>query len=337
MKKQILYIGNALSHKGANVTSIETLGNFLKAEGYEVIKASSQRNKLLRLLDMLYSVHRYRKTASYVLIDTYSTTNFWYAVWVGRLCRFYALKYIPILRGGDLPKRIKKSKSPSRSLFENAHLNIAPSAYLIDAFNKEGYTGIKYIPNTIDITNYPYKQRDQVAPKLLWVRSFSTIYNPLMALKVLQQLLSSYPQAQLCMVGPAKDESYEMCTAFAKANQLPVTFTGKLSKQEWIALAADYDIFINTTDYDNTPVSVIEAMALGLPIVSTDVGGIPFLIKNQEEGLLSEKKNVQDFVKHIELLINNTDLNIYISKNARAMTEKFDWEVVKQDWNAVLS
>ena len=55
-----------------------------------------------------------------------------------------------------------------------------------------------------------------------------------------------------------------------------ITITGILRKAEWIELSKDYDVFINTTNVDNMPVSVIEAMALGMPIVSTNVGGIPF-------------------------------------------------------------
>ena len=67
-----------------------------------------------------------------------------------------------------------------------------------------------------------------------------------------------------------------------------MNFTGKLSKQEWRDLSKDYNVFINTTNFDNTPVSVIEAMALGIPVVSTNVGGLPFLITDKVDGVLVE-------------------------------------------------
>ncbi len=337
MEKRILYIGNALSSKGATVTSVETLGIFLKGEGYVLKVASSQKNKILRLLDMIYHIIRFNRKTDYVLIDTYSTTNFWYAVIIGRLCSFFKLPYIPILGGGDLPKRLKKSPKYAQKLFGNAYRNIAPSPYMMSSFEKKGFANLTYIPNTIEIRNYPFIKRENISPKLLWVRSFSKIYNPLMALKVLEELLQEFPEATLTMVGPDKDDSYQECLAFAKANKLPVTFTGLLSKEEWIALAASHDVFISTTNFDNTPVSVIEAMALGLPIISTDVGGMPFLIEHAKDGLLSSPNEVASFVLEVTKILKNPSLGQSLAKNARSKVEHFDWSSVKRRWEEVLS
>ena len=116
-KKTILYIGNKLSNNGATVTSIETLGVFLEAEGFDVYAASSAENKFLRLFDMLFSVFRYSKKVSIVLIDTYSTQNFYFAVIVAKVCRVLKVPYVPILRGGNLPSRLIKNNGLSLELF----------------------------------------------------------------------------------------------------------------------------------------------------------------------------------------------------------------------------
>ena len=158
-----------------------------------------------------------------------------------------------------------------------------------------------------------------------------------MALKVLEELLQEFPEATLTMVGPDKDDSYQECLAFAKANKLPVTFTGLLSKEEWIALAASHDVFISTTNFDNTPVSVIEAMALGLPIISTDVGGMPFLIEHAKDGLLSSPNEVASFVLEVTKILKNPSLGQSLAKNARSKVEHFDWSSVKRRWEEVLS
>ena len=78
MKKKILYIGNKLSKHGNTATSIETLGAFLEEEGYTLYYASSKRNQALRLLDMFFTTLRYGRQIDWVLIDTYSTKNFWF-------------------------------------------------------------------------------------------------------------------------------------------------------------------------------------------------------------------------------------------------------------------
>lgn len=337
MTKKLLYIGNALSHKGSTVTSVEILSELLKNHGYIVRIASGQPNKMVRMLDMIWRTIRYARATDRVLIDTYSTSNFWYAVIIGSLCRTLGLSYIPILRGGDLPNRLKKSPRAAKKLFANAKINIAPSQYIFSAFQKEGISNLTCIPNNIEIKKYGYVPREKFSPKLLWVRSFSKIYNPLMALKILEQLKNDYPQTTLTMVGPEKDESFQECYAFAKAKNLTVKFTGLLSKDAWIALASEHDIFISTTNFDNTPVSVIEAMALGLPVVSTNVGGMPYLIDHEKDGLLTPPNDVLSFTKNCKRILEDTKLAKTIAKKARKKAEGFDWTSVKKRWDEVLS
>jgi len=335
-KRKLVYIGNsASSNTKHTITTIDTLSELLRKEGFEVVTASKKRQKFFRLLDMLLTVVKRRNWADIVLIDTYSTLNFYYAVAVGNLCRLFRIPYVPILHGGDLPKRLDRSKALSYKLFTGALVNATPSSYLLEAFRSRGYSNLKHLPNSIAIENYPFRERKQLEPKLLWVRAFAKIYNPLMALQVLEQLSSRYPNAQLCMVGPDKDGSMEQCKVYAQEKGLVVQFTGKLTREEWIALSAEYDVFINTTHFDNMPVSVIEAMALGLPVVSTDVGGIPHLITHGKDGLLVGDGDVGSMDEMIEELLQNLDVAHQLSRNGRRTAETFSWEHIKASWFAV--
>jgi glycosyltransferase involved in cell wall biosynthesis len=145
--------------------------------------------------------------------------------------------------------------------------------------------------------------------------------------------------AHLCMVGPDKDGSMEQVEKLVDELNLTgsVSFTGKLSKSDWVSLSKEYDIFINTTNFDNHPVSVIESMALGLPVVSTNVGGIPFLIKNNIDGLLVPPKDVSMFVKGVNQYISNPDIAKNISLTARKKAEGFSWQEVKFKWHEVIN
>ncbi len=335
-KKSLLYIGNKLSNKGNTTTSIETLGNFLKRAGYSVITSSSKKPKALRLMDMLKTTFINRNRVSVVLIDTYSTQNFYYAYAVASLCRMLKIPYVPILRGGNLPHRLEKSKRASQKLFNSAKMNVAPSQYILKEFKKRGFENLTYIPNTIEIENYPFLKRKKVGPKLLWVRSFSEIYNPLLALEIVEILKKKGRDVSLCMVGPDKDGSLQRCKKVAEELALPVTFPGLLSKKEWITLSEQYDIFINTTNFDNMPVSVMEAMALGLPVISTNVGGLPFLIENGVDGVLISPNNAEVFVSAIEELCADPIKVQNIANNARAKMEALDWEIVKLKWIKIL-
>jgi len=325
-----------LAAHGKPPAAIDALSVKLRAEGYSVITASSKQNKVLRLLDMVVTTIRNRAQIDLVLIDTYSTQNFQYAVIIATFCRLFKLPYIPILHGGNLPHRLKNSKKLSRNLFGKAHTNVAPSLYMLEQFKMHGYKNLTYIPNTLEIENYPFQPRNSVTPKLLWVRSFSELYNPLLALKIVEVLREKGMETSLCMVGPDKDGSQEQCKKLATDLKLPVTFTGMLQKKEWITLSKNFDIFINTTNFDNMPVSVMEAMALGMPVVSTNVGGLPFLIDHGVEGILVPPNNPEAFVKAIEDLYESALKAQQISKNARAKVEGFDWEKVKHSWIKVL-
>lgn len=334
--KTLLYIGNKLAKHGITATSIETLGEFLECEGFRIFYASEKENKVLRMLDMIFKTIYYSKNTDYVLIDTYSTYNFWYALIISQLCRILNLKYIPKLHGGDLPKRLQNNPKLCELIFSNSHLNIAPSGYLFDAFREKGFTKTIYVPNTIELQKYPFKIRETISPKLLWVRSFSSIYNPEMAIMVFLDIKNEFPEATLCMVGPDKDGTLSKIQALAKQHNVDVKFTGKLSKSEWVSLSENYDIFINTTHFDNTPVSVIEAMALGLPVVSTDVGGLSYLLQNKQTAMLVGDSDAAGMANAIREIMSNNELKDEIISNAYHLVCEFDWEIVKNKWHEIL-
>lgn len=328
----IYYAGNKLSKFGYTPTFIETLTPKL-SEHYDLISVSEKENKILRLSDMVTALISNRKKIKFVLIDSYSVKAFWYTYILAKLCIKFKIPYAPILRGGGYPDRLKASPELCKYIFTNSARNISPSIYLQKHFEDKGYE-VDYIPNFIPIEKYKYKKRDSVRAKLLWVRSFHEIYNPVLALEILKTLKDKYNDVELCMIGPDKDGSLEKVNA--KAAELGITdslkITGKLSKEEWHKLSEEYDIFINTTNFDNHPVSVIEAMALGLPVISTNVGGLPFLIDNNRDGILVNPERKEEFVNSIEKLISDDKLAAELAFNARRKVEDFDWEVVKHKW-----
>lgn len=333
-KRKILYIGNDFAKKSNYQSTMETLSSLLTVEGYEIVKSSNKKNQLFRLIAMCFAVVKNRK-ADYVLIDTFSTSAFYYVLLTSQTARLLGRNYIPILHGGNLPSRLKKTPYLSKLIFKNSFKNIAPSNYLKTAFEKEGFK-VAYIPNTIEIEGYSFKERKQFEPKFLWVRAFADIYNPSLAVEVVRILKEDYPKVQLCMVGPTKDDSFSVVNKLIKNYNLEenIEITGVLPKEEWHKKSVYFDIFINTTNVDNTPVSVIEAMALGLPVVTTNVGGIPYLINNKVDGVLVDKNNPLQMAEAIKNIIENPDVNL--AMNARKKAESFAWKEVRKKWLEIL-
>ena len=334
-QNKILYIGNNLTGKTKYNSTIVVLSSLLRAEGFSVTISSDKTNKLYRLLDMCFTLMKHRNKIDYVLIDTFSTINFYYALMISQIARVFSLKYIPILHGGNLPERLERNQFLSDLIFKNSYKNVAPSNYLKSAFESKGYETM-FIPNILEIENYKFKNRKHLEPKLFWVRAFKEIYNPTLAIKVLAMLKEKYLEAKLCMVGPFVDNSYNECLSLISELKLEnsVAFTDVLLKEDWHKKSEDYDVFMNTTNFDNTPVSVMEAMALGLPVVSTDVGGMSFLIMNEIDGILVEKNSVDKMTNAILSILDNKYPNLAV--NARKKVENFSWDANKEKWFEIL-
>lgn len=333
--KNILYLGNKLSTHGNTPTGIEVLGPLLESEGYSLRYASSKKSKVARLFEMIVATYRFGRKSDLVLIDTYSTLNFWYAFLCSRLCVWFGVKYITILHGGNLPHRLRKSPGLCRKLFGNAFLSVAPSPYLFKIFADEGFK-VAYIPNPIDVSDFPYTRRFQLRPKLLWVRSLARIYNPMMALEVLKLVQEKYPDAELCMVGPDKNKILPKLRQFASFHRLNVKFTGRLSKREWALLSEDYDIFLNTSKVDNAPFSLLEATSLGLFILSNNVGGIPHIFTDQKTALLTTPGNAKAMATAVLQLLENKELQGVLQAGRSSLLEQYQWQQIRKKWLQVI-
>ena len=329
----ILLIGNKLSNRGLNPTSIEKLEENLSSN-YSIRSASDKQSSFIRIIEMLYSVFLYRKTCKLIIVDVFGTKAFYFSCLIIFYSKFKNIPVLPVFRGGSLPERYNKNTKLFKYIFNKTILVICPSSFLSDFFSSRKIK-TQIIHNYIDLKKYPFKYRERLKPELLWVRSIHSIYNPVMAIYVLKKILEYYPQARLSMVGPIKDNTIELIDKliFKWNLQEKVTLTGKLEKKEWIALSKDFDIFLNTTNIDNQPVSVIEAMALGLPIVSTNVGGISNLLTHNQTAKLVDKNNISAMVNEIKDYLSNPSDSLFISKNARELVEaQYDEGVIIPQW-----
>jgi len=332
--RRILYIGNKLSSHGKTPTGIEILGPLLEREGFSVRYSSSKKGKASRMLDMFRTLVIHAPKSGCVLIDTYSTANFWYAVMAAAVSRMLGKPYVPILHGGNLPSRLERNPAISRFVFGNSLINVAPSAYLERAFVAKGYN-VAVIPNPL-VGELPGRVREEFRPKLLWVRSFSDLYNPNMAIETARILSDQFPGVQLCMVGPDVNGNQDTARQLARKYNLDVVFTNRLEKHEWMRRSSDYDFFINTSNIDNTPFSLIEAASLGLLIVSTNVGGIPFLFEDGKSAALVESNDAGAMARNISDMIGNPAKAKSTTLASMDFANGFRWEALREKWIEIL-
>jgi glycosyltransferase involved in cell wall biosynthesis len=222
-------------------------------------------------------------------------------------------------------------------VFKYSYLNISPSKYLQSEFANFGYD-FKFIPNAIDIELFKFKERVEFKPNLLWVRAFDKIYNPTMAVQVVFELKKKYTNVKLWMVGGKSDYTYDETVKLIGELNLKdnIEITGMLSHKDWAELSKNADIFINTTNIDNMPVSVLQAMALGLPVFSTDVGGIKWLIEDKINGITCAAGAVDEMSNKILHYLDNQKELLILSENARNIPMEFQWENVLPLWEEII-
>ena len=288
---------------------------------------------------MIRTILYRRNDYSIAIIDVYSGQAFLWAFVCGWLLKYIGKPYILSLHGGNLPAFSEKFPRVMTIFFDNAIQVICPSNYLQIRMSKFRQD-IKVIANGIDIDQYSYSLNEHSPKKIIWLRAFHHIYNPTLAIKVLTQLVENGTHISLTMIGPdKKDGSLNDILEFAKdlvvRNQL-IIISGIPKEQVPIELSKG-DIFINTTNIDNTPVSVIEAMACGLCIVSTDVGGIPYLLDNEVNALLVPPNDPKAMASAISRILSDPGLAQFLSSNARKKAEEFDWDVVLPIWEQLFS
>ena len=332
---KILYIGNKHFKHKKTKSVLETL-EVLFQEFVEIKTCSDKKNKLIRLFDMFYYFMRYGLFYDKIIIDVYSTTAIYFAYIFSLLSIIFKKKYILFLHGGNLPKKYEASPKKINFIFTNAQKVISPSKYLHSFFTKNDYK-IKLIPNIIEIEKYPFFERKKIRPKILSLRGFSSIYNPMMTLEAVKLLRSEFTNIELLMLGNPNDELYSDVKNFIINNNLEnnIIVQNKLPLKKWIELSKDYDIMVSNPIIDNTPISLIEGMALGMCLISTNVGGVPFLVEN-DSCILIEDNNTNELVKGIKDLIENRELASNLSLAGRKLSEKYSWDSVKEKWKNVL-
>lgn len=337
MKPCLLLIGSFLSADGGSRSVGEELAVRLAGAGYPVFMASSRRPPLARLLDMLLAAWRRRSEYQLAYVEVFSGPAFHWAEAVTLLLRALHKPFALALHGGRLPIFAMRHPRRVKRLLGSANAVVAPSRYLLEglyAFRED----IRIIPNPIELEDYPFRLRSNPRPRLVWLRAFHSLYNPQLAVHVVAALSTVFPDVSLTMIGPDKgDGSLESTQNLAR--DLGVTdriqIIGAVTKSEVPGCLDQGDIFINTTNVDNTPVSVMEAMACGLCIVSTSVGGIPYLLEHEQDALLVPPHDAWAMASAVRRILTEPGLAERLSRNARRKAEQYDWSVVLPQWKAL--
>ncbi|MDB4906527.1 MAG: putative glycosyltransferase [Gemmatimonadetes bacterium] len=335
---RLLAIGNFLSTAGRYRSAIEDITDRLEARGWIVRRASHEPARLPRLLDIATTAWRARGAVDLAIVDVFSGPGFLLAEAACAVLRVSRVPYVLILRGGGLPAYARRHPRRVGALLRSARAITVPSPYLAETMKEYG-APLTLVRNALELGSYAFRLRSHLEPRIVWLRAFHELYNPSLAPRILARLLDRFPHAHLTMIGPDKGDGSRQATE-AVAAELGVlgsiSFVNGLPKSDVPGALQDADILLNTTTVDNTPVSLLEGMASGLCVVTTSVGGIPYLFGDGRDARFFPSDDEVSGARAITELLEDRELALRISSGGRATAALHDWAVVLPEWERVL-
>ena len=334
----LIVVGTMLGcHPGRPMTAGEDLATRLARVGYHVKITSRYRSRVLRLADIARTIVACPNTIDVQILQVYSGLSFILddvASWLGLRMGH---KLIMHVHGGAVPQFMERYPRWTCRVLRRADAIVVPSRFLERAIARYGFTA-HVIPNAVDLSAYPYRHRRQLAPRLLWMRTFHPIYNPEMAIRVLARVKQTYSLATLVIAGQDKGAESDVRRLARDLNvDEAVRFAGFLNFAAKVREGGAADIFLNTNHIDNTPVSLIEACAMGLPIVTTNVGGISDLLEHRKTALFVNDNDDQAMAEAVMQLLTQPDLGGSLSVAGRHLAERLSWDQTRHQWDQLIA
>jgi glycosyltransferase involved in cell wall biosynthesis len=248
------------------------------------------------------------------------------ALWIARL---RGAKTIIHYHSGEARDHLRRFRS-ARSILRKSDILVVPSEYLIRVFQEFGLEA-RAVSNIVDESQFTFRERRPLRPHLICTRGFHPYYGVDAVVRAFAEVQKQFPDARLDLVGKGQTEA-EIRALVKDLNLSGVHFRGVASRGEIGRFYDDADIFINASWLDNMPVSIQEAFACGMPVVSTAAESIPYFVEHERTGLLSEVGNVQALAGNVIQLLRNPELATRLASNAYRQAEACRWPQVREEW-----
>lgn len=293
-----------------------------------------QKVKFLRtfLTESKYMFDLFRRIGKYDVIHIFSASYFSFllspspAMLVSKL---FGKQTILNYRSGEARDHLSRWKT-AVPLIKKFDRVVAPSGYLVDVFAEFGI-GAQAVYNFVDTEKFRFRKRKPLRPVFLSNRNFEPLYNVACTLRAFALVQKRFPDAELIVAGGGSQRSLlEDLAAELKLNN--ISFPGKIPPSEMPALYERADIYLNSPNIDNMPNSVIEAYASGTPVISTNAGGIPYIVENEKTGLLVDVNDHEALAKAAIRVLEDEKLAQNLIEKGRKMLDKFSWTNARDEW-----
>ncbi len=334
-RTQFLFVGNFLQKHRGSIGIAQKMTTWLREEdGITIPVVSEHENIYSRFIDIVKTILVLRPKR--IFVDTYSGKAF--IITLATFCTswFTRSRVNCVLRGGKLFEFFQEYPRIVKFVLKKCTC-YSPSLFLIDKFKNQNFN-IKYLPNPVRLEKFEFVRENVNLFSLLWVRGFDPIYNPEVPIKLLASLKTKYPSITLTMIGPDRgllNNCKKLATELGVIDD--VSFVGSVPNEKLYTYYQTHGIYLNTTSYESFGQAVIEAASCGIPIISNNVGEIPYLWEDKVNILTVEGNDLDSYVTSVEFLLENNDKAKRMALSARTVAEQFQWGTIKSDWMKIIS
>ena len=298
-----------------------------------------QSVKYLRTVvtELAYVASLLRRLPRYDVVHAFSASYFSYllaplpALAVAKL---YGKRTVLNYRSGEADDHLATWCSAVPTMRRLADVIAVPSGYLVDVFGRHGLAA-ESIFNFVDLDRLPHRPRARPRPLFLSNRNLEPMYNVGCTLEAFALVQAEVPEARLFVAG----DGSQRAALERRARELGLTgveFLGRVAPERIGELYDRADVYLNSPDIDNMPGSIIEAYAAGLPVVTTDAGGIPYIVRHDEIGLMVPRGDSAAMAAAALRLLREPGLAERLSASARAeCVSRYVWPAVRDDWHAL--
>jgi len=258
---------------------------------------------------------------------------------IGKL--LFKKKLIVTIHGTDI-FALKKFNFLKKIILKNCNLCTVNSTETYNAVKKiSPNTKIAIIPMGVDTKLFCPKQKKKsnsviilgVGRLIKW-KGFNYL------ITAFKKLIKDYPNAQLILVGSGP----EKCN-LKKISGKSIVFYGPCDRKSLAQIYSSADLFVSpsihnkkTGEREAQGLVIGEALASGIPVVATNTGGIPDIIKDKTTGLLAQEKNSEDLYKKMKQLMNKKILREKCIENGRKLIlEKYTWRKITGEFEKIYS
>ena len=324
---KILFVTKYIESAGGISGQVRLLRECLIKEGH-VADVFSTDGSVVKRLGMFSQLMRKARGYDVIHIHCCSYVGFFSAILGVTVARRLGKRCVCTYHGGGAESFFNRYTWLVKRYLNRTDANIVLSGFLAEVFDKYG---IKYqiIPNILEADDSHYRKRTTVSPRFISVRNLEPLYNIQCIIRAFSLVKKKFNDAELYIMSDGS-ERHKLEELVRELGIKDICFLGWVPNEKVYDYLDKVDIFVSMPKIDNQPMSIIEAFKCGLLVISSRVGGVPYMIDEGKNGLMVESNNHIELAEKMIWCVDHQNESVRMMQEGYRSLEKYQWKTIKE-------